>query len=453
MRITWLLHGRVCATDDPLLDSSLRARCKKIYMSTRANFLRLASAVIALSAAPSGFAQYTFTKIVDHSVAIPDASGAFTALYSAIAGEGMVLFNAAGAGGLEGAYLWNGSSIVRVADNATNAPGASSAFTTLRSSFSGAIVDGSAYIHATYSVAPSGTATGVYEFDPAGVGTLSTVIRRDGTIPGGGGATVTSVTKIYGGGGQLHFGYTQSGNLNKGVFSYDGATLQTTIAAVASGGSRYDAISAGPTSTDGAAFVIRSGGTISYYNGTAFTDIALAGQFVPGQSFAFPSSGNYTAPRLTGDDVYFTFRDTVAGTFGVYHVGVDGQNLSLVADTTTVAPRGFIFYFFGELTADNDRLVFFARTTDGIDGLYSYKDGVITLIMNEGYDLLDGRTVSAFALGDEGLNGDDFAFRVNLSDGTQAILYTDLAAIPEPASWSLILGVVAVGCLCRRRRG
>ncbi len=416
-------------------------------MSTSATLWRMVFAATALSAASSGFAQYSFTKIVDHSSAIPDGSGSFTALYGAFAGEGMVGFYGGG-DGQQGAYLWDGAGLTRIADKTTNSPGTSSPFTQFNLS-NGAILDGRAYIYAIHDLGASGNATGIYGFDPSGGGTLSTITRRGQAFPSGGG-TVNSVTNVYGGGGRLHFGYTRSSNFNNGVFSYDGATLQTTIPEVDFSDSRSEGISAGPTSTDGAAFVIRSSSTISYYDGATFTDIALEGQQIPGQAINFPGFGNYTAPRLTGDDVYFTLNHS--GTFGIYHVGVDGEDLSLVANTSTFAPNGHTFSFFGELTADNDRLVFYARTSDNGFGLYSYEDGAIALIIDEAFDPFDGRTVGTIALGDEGLNGDDLAFRVNFTNGTQAIYYTNLAAIPEPASWGVMLGAVAVGTLCRRRR-
>ena len=192
-------------------------------------------------------------------------------------------------------------------------------------------------------------------------------------------------------------------------------------------------------------------------------------------------------PALDGTSV--AFKGQTASAEGIYVA--DAGSIRLVADTNTLVPGGSetFVYFGGTLAHDDGNVVFDAFTSD--NELYAEIDGSLVLISSEyvysasisgdrvawhatsdsvgqpdsyaglyvlfdgqrekvieASDVLDGRVVSFFALGPEGLDGDQLAFTAYFEDGTSGVY---LAHIPEPGT-ALLLGVGLAALAARQPR-
>ena len=103
--------------------------------------------------------------------------------------------------------------------------------------------------------------------------------------------------------------------------------------------------------------------------------------------------------------------------------------------------------WFGSGAADMQLLAVEGQAIEVLPGVFKTIGNLDTGL----HDLAD-RNITAL---DDGLNNQgQFAFSVIFTDGTQAVLRTDLvSAVPEPGNWALLLvGLTVVAGAARRRR-
>lgn len=389
---------------------------------------------------------YTFTRIADTTTAVPGGSGNFTNMVEAFSGEGMVGFYAASASSARGVYLYNNGSLVRMADYSTTAPGGSQNFSDFQLG-RGGILGSVAYFHGSYSDT-SGTWSGIHAYD-SNAGTLSRLTGRGSAYPDLGG-DVVQVGYVLARNGRLTISSQRQSGLNYygGFLRYDGSSLSASIDGSATGGTPN---SIGPYATNGSRIAVRSSGTFHSFaeNGAQATRDFTTIQ-VPGRAFNFGS--NLPSMALTASELFFT--SNTSGVQGLYRISADLSGpVSLVADTSTDFPGyGGDFTFFGAISASSDSVAFIANSGSSARGIFLYHAGQISTIIDN-LSPLDGRTISNFTMSEAGLSDDGLAFRVAFTDGTNAIYYSGLSAIPEPSTWAAIMGATALGLAWRRRRG
>jgi len=416
---------------------------------TRGAFFRFA--VGLLLAGPLNAQTYTFTKIADTQTAVPGGTGNFTNLIEAFSGEGMVGFYAASGGSARGVYLAEiaGDGTVthaRMADYSTPAPGGSQNFSDFQLG-RGGILNGVAYFHGSYNDA-SGTWSGIHAYD-SDTGTLSRVIGRGSSFPVLGGST-TQVGYVLSRGGNLTISTNrQSGLNNYGGFvrTTDGSVFTAPVDGSATGGTPN---SIGPYATNGSRIVVRSSGTFHSFDagGVQATRDFTTVQ-VPNQAFNF--GANLPAMALTANELFFT--SNTSGVQGLYRINADLTGpVSLVADISTGFP-GYAgnLSFFGALSANSDSVAFIANSGSSARGIFLYHAGQVSTIIDS-LSPLDGLTISNFTMTEAGLSDDGLAFRVAFTNGANAIYYTRLSAVPEPATWAALLGGIALGLVGIQRK-
>jgi hypothetical protein len=171
-----------------------------------------------------------------------------------------------------------------------------------------------------------------------------------------------------------------------------------------------------------------------------------------------PITVTYTVTGAPGAYTYdFSFTNNDTGTAGIYALGVGGLD-SNVAGT----PGGWsqdLFYptwtnapFGGSATIYTNNWCFGAYTVCSASGISSGQTVSGFMVLDTGASIQSMLPWYAFAYNGVDTN-DDGHFYSNTNPGFegQAFLVTD--AVPEPATWALmLLGFGAVGTALRRRR-
>jgi hypothetical protein len=169
------------------------------------------------------------------------------------------------------------------------------------------------------------------------------------------------------------------------------------------------------------------------------------------------ASGNFTSftspPDISGSTV--VFRGSYSGGNGIYSVDLAGGAITTVADITTTVPEGDGATFISLLNPNIDGdIIAFKGSFMGVSGIYLMIDGELVKVVDT-LDLLDGKTVTSFTLGEGALNGGNLSFRADFSDSSVGLFTTtfSLASVPEPSTYAMIAGAAALGwCLRRRQR-
>ena len=340
----------------------------------------------------------TLTRVVDYNTSIPGGSGNFTIFLSdgpMISGNN-VTFHGGGGSGQDGIYLFNGTTLSVVADTNTPIPSGSGDFTSF-DNFYNPVISGNKIALRGYGVGQ----WGIYLFNgsslnkiadyntpvPEGTGnfvSFSSLAISGGNVAfGAGGAgqdgiylfNGTSLTKVVDyntppwsgslptfsapviSSGNVAF---RAGNAElTGIYLFNGSTLNKvadTNTPIPGGSGNFTSFSAPAIS--GSIVVFRGseyGGPIGIYlfNGTTLSKVAdTSNTPIPGGSGNFTS---FSAPAISDGNVAFWGAGT--GESGIYLF--NGTTLSKVADTNTPIPSGSgNFTGFFDPVIDDGKIVF-----------------------------------------------------------------------------------------------
>jgi hypothetical protein len=387
---------------------------------------RLAALIALLLAAPASALSVSFTKIADASAPGP---GWAPNVYFGAPGvdAGVVAFHAVDLStGSFGIYTGSGGALTTVADTTTPIPGGSGAF----SGFTNPSI--SAGNVAFYGWGPPDYLGGVYASLGGG---LSEIVDYGDPAPGGGGPLNLDAGMPSIHGTSVAFG-AYTGASPYAIYTSVAGVLELTAdeSTLVPGGAG-SLFLRGPVSLDatGAAFDAFSGSVAGIYVADAGVVRVVADTATP-----IPGgTGNFTSfdRGPASDSGNVAFEGLGSDTGGIY-AEIAGS-LVVVTDTE------FVFYSEGErgLSVSGDAVAY--HGSDGFTiALYLYRGGQREVVIASG-DLLDGRVVSGFRFGQDGLSGDQLAFTAFYEDGTSAVY---LANIPEPGTALLLAaGLLALG--------
>jgi hypothetical protein len=315
-----------------------------------------------------------------------------------------------------------------------------------------------------YNAATSATLQGIYLRS----GNLLSVIADSNTaVPGGllGNFTGFSSGQILTiNGSTVAFRATFTGG--SGIYMrYNGTLITTadTTMAIPNGMGNFSTLSSNQ-SVSGSNVAFRASGA-SMQQGIYFKDLTnLANplirvtdktQILPGTVDTIIT--NMNDPAVTGNDVYAMVR-AATGTDRIVRYAWNGSNSTPAFASTVIAEfggaapgpiAGSTFTTFpGFISADAGRIAFQANYNDGgsRSGIFLYDGTTLHNVINNG-PLLDGKVVSSFLWGSNGLSGDTLTFTVFFADSTRGI-YT-ATFIPEP---TLLMGLAVIAVPMLRRR-
>ena len=127
------------------------------------------------------------------------------------------------------------------------------------------------------------------------------------------------------------------------------------------------------------------------------------------------------------------------------------RKLSMISTgATSLVPGGTgTFSTFDEFSTslDNGNLAFIGVDAANQSGIYTDVGGVLAEVVTTG-EFLDGKYVSSWDLGSQGLSGNQIAFQVVFDDGSQGVY---VATVPEPASVLGTLAFVGAGLMLREQ--
>lgn len=210
----------------------------------------------------------------------------------------------------------------------------------------------------------------------------------------------------------------------------------------------------------------------------SLSSVVRAGDHAPG------TASGVTFTGVDGPELFFNSSGKIAFAAGLTGPGIDRTNDSGIwsnasgtfrpvmrtgdpapgVDAKVIGSFGDVFFSDGGQVAFQGYLcdsgTLFNWTPDAIRGLWAEdKAGKLHLIVFQGGQIEvapgDARTVQSFEYvrGDiDGVNGDgspyafngrgEFTFYARFTDGTSGIFVSDVAAVPEPASGTLVVGLV-----------
>jgi len=179
-----------------------------------------------------------------------------------------------------------------------------------------------------------------------------------------------------------------------------------------------------------AAAVLLAAANVAQADPFTFTKIIDTTYAVPGGQY-----GNFSAVNLAavdGASTAFVGSFTANGqtASGLYRL--DHGVAAPIADLSITAPGGG--GAFKSIVATGDYLggnmVFAAKTTDGLQGLYQYNSGGLSLLIRQG-DVLPGGTATLVSFPSRGIAGDqgEFAFGAHRSDNSDG-MYQTAGAVP-----------------------
>jgi hypothetical protein len=172
---------------------------------------------------------------------------------------------------------------------------------------------------------------------------------------------------------------------------------------------------------------------------------------VPGGSGTFSAFGTFVpAASLSGSQV--AFYGSNSSQSGLY--SYSNGSLAKIVDTNTSVPGGSGDFssLFQVISLSGGHVAFLGNGGSGTDhGIYTDLPNALTRLIGIG-DILDGQTVSNVQFSPTGLDGNEIAFPVNFSDGTQAVYEATLTVVPEPGSLALFAAAnfAAIVARCRR---
>jgi hypothetical protein len=424
--------------------------------------LCLSGIVVFASSSP---AQYGHTLIVETGVPYAGV-GTFTSFFPVLPsltstpspGGTLLAFGGNLTTGDLGIFTATGpGSVTAFATTQTPVPGGTGLFT----GFYGApvSVSGNSVVFAGHGN-PGPTNAGIYSNM---TGSLQPVINNSTPYPGGGLFTNFSSPAISG--TTVIFSGTRGSGPPIGVFTRDGSGGLVTVAdrttVVPGTSSTFIDFTDGPAfsqtpflpNISGANYVLggNGGNRMGLFTniGGSLTAVATTVTSVPGTNGTFIAFG--LRPIIEGNTITFYGQgfNQVSYSGGVY--SWRNGTLSVVADTTTIAPGGNEpFGYIDSRVAASQGKVAFLGSTSSDHAIYTDLTGQLSRIVGIN-DMIDGKTVVDVQIGEFAFNGDRISAWVMFSDNSEGI-YTFTPA-PEPGSVLLVaVFATAAGSVAMRYR-
>lgn len=390
-----------------------------------------------LAAVCSVSAQVSFLKVADTATSIPGGSSAFTDLRPAVSGLDLGIFYGKGSSGQVGYYKFDGTTLTKLVDTGTAAPGGTGNFTNY--SFFAYGVDTTNFsFHGT----DAGGMSGLYLLS----GATPTLIANTNTAAPVSGVKFANFGQPAVHNGKVAFFGFGSGSIYRGAFLYSAGTLtrlfDTNTVSFPGGIGTLSFSSQLAHENDTIAFwAVDSGlgsrqGIFSFSN-SVLSLLAVTNQTIPGFTNTF--SGFQSPPKLSGGTVIFKGHDTISSPAvrGIFAVPAGGGTVTTLVSTATTIPGGAtgLFTSFGEFAYENGVLVFAAAGTNSITSIYKLQGGVIELLVDKNATL-DGKAVNSFSLNVGSLNQGLFNFQADFTDLSKGIFGGELS-IPQDA----VLGI------------
>lgn len=398
----------------------------------------LAIAIAALAAGGPLFGQtssFTFTKVVDTSMAPSGGPGNFTDFGTASLDGGVVAFSGV-AGSFRGIYTAERTSsaysIQTVADTNTLIPGQSVNFASLF----GPVISGRTVAFQGSEAVGAASFEGIYSNRG---GTLGVIVQEGMPIPGGlgtfgGQAGSTSIDN-----GEVVFVGFDSFGSGAGIFKNSGGSVTTVIPrngvvpATSIGGYAADTFTSPDIDGGSVAFVASNGVHQGAYisTGGVVTKVRDSIQGVVG----------FQGTRLDNGVIAYEAASASSGTQAIY---VDNSPVA-VQGAPAPGMSGTIADFPGvTLSLDAGRVAFGAQTSLGTHAVFTNLTGTLEKVLAQG-DLLDGKTVSLVTVSANSLSGGDLALNVRFTDSSRGVYLasfapTDLTLVVDPDTSGGLLG-------------
>ena len=412
-------------------------------MTNQNQRLFIVASIVSLLACVGQAASVSVSMIATGATAIPGGTGTFTSFSpdpllppSPCISFGRLAFFGAGSGGQQGIYVAMPSGPpTKVADLSTMIPGGIGTFTSYPPS---PVISGG---NVAFIGMGSGGQTGVYvaipPAPPPKVADLSTMIA-------GGIGTFTAFPPgppAISGGNVAFLGMGSNGQAGGYVAIPPGppAKVADLSTMIPGGSGMFTSFPSGVLDLLGTmSSPAISGGNV------AFLGMGSAGQTgvyfairpgppvkVADANTVFPSAPANVAPfylfsgqSISGSAVSFsalsTFNDGKDLYDGVF-VAIPPGPPNKIADTNTVVPGGIgNFVYFGATVIDPDNVVFEGFSWSNGKGIYSNIGGSLIKIIDQ-TDTIGGKGIKDLALGPGGFSGDQVAFGVIFTDGSQGI--------------------------------
>jgi len=245
---------------------------------------------------PAVAADFSLTKVTDFNTAIPNGTGNFTNFFNSplVSGD-YVAFKGSGRFGQQGLYLFDGRALRRVADRSTPIPDGTGNFT----EFYWLALSGT---NVLFDASGSSGQRGLYLFDG---GTLLRVADTNTPIPEGTGTfSFTEGNAISGRrvaffGGQLPSGH-------HGIYLFDGSTLRRivdTTTPIPNGTGNFSNMGSPLISADHVAFV--AGGGIYLFDGHTLRRVADQSTPIPNGTGNF--TNGFYLPMISGNNLLVSY--------------------------------------------------------------------------------------------------------------------------------------------------
>jgi hypothetical protein len=220
------------------------------------------------------------------------------------------------------------------------------------------------------------------------------------------------------------------------------------------------------------------GGVWTDLGGGGLRKVLAVGDQAPGLPVGFVMTGQGNPRALISESGKIAMRMHAesggASLSGIWEEGTNGlQPVALDGDQAPGAEQGRVFQGINaHYMNEAGQIAFTARMTGGnpeyrfSHGIWAQdRQGVLHLVVKVGdylevapgvfseVDYLNFSTSSSYA--DPVINNrGQIVFHATFTDGTQAIVVSDVVAIPEPSSWTLAvgLGILGVGAVRLRKR-
>lgn len=329
--------------------------------------------IVAL-ASPAAASSFHLTRIADLNTAVPDGTGAFFQVLAPVLSGNKLAFLGYSSIGY-GVYLFDGSTLSRVADTSTPIPDGTGTFTV----FETVLLDQGNL--AFVGVGESGQ-RGIYLFDGSTIRRIADLNTQipDGTgnFTGFGPPAISGSNVVFVGGGS---------DGQQGIYLFVGTTLSrvadlnTQIPNGTGTFTRLTSFSLGPPGiSEGKVAFLGFGESgqqgIYLFGGTALSRVADTSTAIPGSIGNFD---NFFEPSLSDGIVGFV-------AFGGFEEGIylhDGSTLSRVVDTSIPIPMGtgkFQFAGIGVALFSGSNVAFPASGSGGQLGIYLSHDSILSRV-------------------------------------------------------------------------